>query len=154
MASDTPPAGLVLLAYDGSDLAAFAIERAGVELAPAREALVVLAWHPADLGFTPLDGRHLHASSADEVKEAAEQTVAHGVSLAEAAGFRSRGLAVEATPAWQGIIDAAQGHGASLIVLGSHHRAGLLGHLQGSVAAATVKHFEASVLVVHRPTDA
>jgi nucleotide-binding universal stress UspA family protein len=80
----------------------------------------------------------------------AEQTAARGASLAEAAGFRARGLAVEATPAWQGIIDAADEHGASLIVLGSHRRAGLIGHLVGSVASATVTHSEVPVLVVHR----
>jgi nucleotide-binding universal stress UspA family protein len=141
----------VLLAYDGSDLAAFAIERAGLELAPGREALVVCVWHPADVGFVPVDGRHLHAAAADEVQEAAEQTAARGASLAEAAGFRSRGLAIEATPTWQGIVDAAEEHGASLIVLGSHRRAGLMGHLLGSVAAATMARSRASVLVVHRP---
>jgi nucleotide-binding universal stress UspA family protein len=140
----------VLVAYDGSDLAAFAIERAGLELAPGRDALVVCVWHPADVGFTPVDGRHLRAAAADEVQEAAEQTAAHGAELAEAAGFRSRGLAVEAAPTWQGIVDAADEHGASLIVLGSHRRAGLMGHLVGSVAAATVAHSELSVLVVHR----
>ena len=154
---DRPPevprgsAGPVLLAYDGSELAAFAIERAGLELAPGREALVVVVWHPADVGFTPVDGRHLHASSADEVKEAAEQTAARGASLADAAGFRSRGLAVEATPTWQGIVDAADEHGATLIVFGSHRRSGLLGHLAGSVTDATAAHSEAAILVVHRP---
>jgi nucleotide-binding universal stress UspA family protein len=146
----------VLFAYDGSDLAAFAIERAGLELAPGREALVVCVWHPADVGFVPVDGRHLRAAAADEVEEAADQTAARGASLAEAAGFRARGLAVEATPSWQGIVDAADEHGASLIVLGSHRRAGLMGHLVGSVAAATVAHSEVSVLVVHRtaPSEA
>lgn len=141
----------VLLAYDGSDLAAFAIERAGLELAPGRDALVVVVWHPADVGFTPVDGRHLRASTAYEVREAAEQTAAHGASLAGAAGFRARGLAVEATPTWRGIVDAATEHGASLIVFGSHRRAGLKGHLFGSVTASTTAHCEAAVLVVHRP---
>ena len=141
----------VLLAYDGSELAAYAIERAGAELAPGREALVVCIWHPADVGFTPIDGRHLHAAAANEVQEAAEQTAAHGASLAEAAGFHARSLAVNAAPTWQGIVDAAQEHGATLVVLGSHRRSGLKGHLFGSVAAATVSHFDAAVLVVHRP---
>lgn len=158
MAPDDRPAevsrgsvGPVLLAYDGSELAAFAIERAGLELAPEREALVVCVWHPADVGFTPVDGRHLHAASGDEVEEAAEQTAARGVALADAAGFRSRGLAVKATPTWQGIVDAADEHGATLIVFGSHRRSGLLGHLAGSVTAATSARSGAAVLVVHSP---
>ena len=63
----------------------------------------------------------------------------------------SRGLAVEATPTWQGIVDAADEHGASLIVFGSHRRSGLMGHLAGSVTAATAAHSAAAVLVVHPP---
>jgi len=151
MATDS--AGPVLIAYDGSDLAAFAIERAGRELAPGREALVVVVWHPADVGFVPVDGRHLHAAAGYEVQEAAEQTAAAGASLAEAAGFRARGLAVEATPTWQGIVDAAEEHKASLIVFGSHRRTGLKGHLAGSVTAATMAHAGAAVLVVLPPED-
>ncbi|MFN8108363.1 MAG: universal stress protein [Thermoleophilia bacterium] len=143
-------AGPVVLAYDGSDRAAFAIERAGVELAPGREALVVCVWHPADVGFTPVDGRHLHAADADEVRRAAEETAEQGASLADAAGFRARPLAVEGTPTWRGIVDAAEQHGATLIVFGSHQRKGLLGHLAGSVTAATTAHCGAAVLVVHR----
>jgi nucleotide-binding universal stress UspA family protein len=57
---------------------------------------------------------------------------------------------VQCFPTWEGIVDAVQEHGATLIVLGSHHRSGLLGQLSGSVAATTVAHFGA-VLVVHRP---
>jgi nucleotide-binding universal stress UspA family protein len=144
-------AGPVLFAYDGSDLAAFAIERAGLELAPGRDALVVCVWHPVDVGFQPVDGRHLRAAAANEVQEAAEQTAARGSSLAEAAGFRSRGLAVEAAPTWQGIVDAADEHGASLIVLGSHRRVGLKGHLVGSVTVSTMAHSGAAVLVVLPP---
>lgn len=143
--------GSLLIAYDGSELAAYAIERAGAELAPGREALVVCVWHPADVGFAPIDGRHLRAAAADEVRDAAEQTAAHGASLAEAAGFRARGVAVEAAPTWRGLVDAADEDGASLIVLGSHRRAGLMGHLLGSVASATVTHSPVSVLVVRRP---
>jgi nucleotide-binding universal stress UspA family protein len=141
----------VVIAYDGSDLAAFAIARAGEELAPGREAIVVCVWHPADVGFTPVDGAPLHAAAADEVREAAERTAAHGAALAEAAGFRARGLAVNAAPTWQGIVDAAKEHGATLLVFGSHQRTGLLGHLAGSVTATTMAHIDAAVLVVHRP---
>ena len=61
-------------------------------------------------------------------------------------------MAVEAAPTWKGIVEVAEEHDASLIVLGSHRRSGLLGHLAGTVAAATVSHFESSVLVIHRPS--
>jgi nucleotide-binding universal stress UspA family protein len=140
--------GPVLFAYDGSELATAAIEQAAQQLAPGRDALVLCVWQPADVGFVPVDERHFDANQASEVKKAAEETAAHGASLAETAGFRSRSVAVEAAPTWKGIVETADEHGASLIVLGSHRRSGIAGHLLGSVAAAVVKHAARSVLVV------
>jgi nucleotide-binding universal stress UspA family protein len=140
----------VLLAYDGCDLAGFAIEQAGLQLAPGREALVVCVWQTGDVGFLPTDGRRLKAAQATEVRAAAEETAAHGASLAQKAGFRARSLAIEAAPTWKGIVEVAEEHEASLIVLGSHRRSGIAGHLLGSVAGAVVAHSERSALVVHR----
>jgi len=141
--------GPVLFAYDGSELATLAIEQAAQQLAPGRDALVLTVWQPADVGFVPVNERHFDATQAQEVKKAAEETAAHGASLAEKAGFRSQSAAVEAAPTWKGIVETADERGASLIVLGSHRRSGLTGHLLGSVAAAVVKHSASSVLVVH-----
>ena len=140
----------VLFAYDGSELAELAIEQAGDLLAPGRTALVLCVWQPGDVGFVPVDDRHFDAQNATEVQEAAEQTAAHGASLAEKAGFRSESLAVEGAPTWKGIIKTAEERNASLIVLGSHRRSGLAGHLLGSVASAVVTHSATSVLVVRR----
>jgi nucleotide-binding universal stress UspA family protein len=142
--------GPVLFAYDGSDLARLAIEQAGQMLVPGREALVVCVWQPADVGFVPVGGRRLDALDAAEVHEAAEQTAAEGAALAEAAGFRAESLTVEAAPTWKGIVQVAEERRASLVVLGSHHRHGIVGHLLGSVGAAVVDHASVSVLVVHR----
>lgn len=144
------PGGPVLFAYDGSELAGFAIEQAGEQLAPGRECLVVCVWQTSDVGFVPVGDRQLDAAAADEVRQAAEETAAHGASLAAEAGFRTQSRAVEAAPSWKGIVETAEERGAGLIVLGSHRRSGLLGHLVGSVAAATVAHSPISVLVVHR----
>ena len=141
--------GPVIFAYDGSELAALAIEQAGQQLAPGRDALVVCVWQPGDVGFLPVSEGHLNAAQATEVRKAAEETAEHGASLAEQAGFRPQSLAIQAAPTWQGIVDSADEHGASLIVLGSHRRRGLVGHLLGSVAAAVAAHSEASVLIVH-----
>jgi nucleotide-binding universal stress UspA family protein len=147
----TPPSATapVLFAYDGSELAKLAIEQASHQLAPGRDALVVCVWQPGDVGFVPTGERHLNAAEATEVCKAAEETAAHGASLAEQAGFRAQSIAVEAAPTWKGIVEVAQERGADLIVLGSHRRTGLVGHLLGSVAAAVVRHSTASVLVVH-----
>jgi nucleotide-binding universal stress UspA family protein len=142
--------GPVLFAYDGSELAALAIDEAGRQLAAARPALVLCVWQPSDVGFVPVDGQHFNAAAADEVREAAEKTAAHGAVLAEQAGFVARSLAIEAAPTWKGIVEAAEEHEASLIVLGSHRRSGLAGRLLGSVAAAVVTHSASSVLVVHQ----
>ena len=141
-------AGPVLFAYDGSELAAFAIAQAAAQLAPRRDALVVCVWQPVDVGFTPTDERHFNADRATEVRHAAERTAAHGAALADKAGFLACSKAVEAAPTWKGIVATADEHNASLIVLGPHRRNGLLGHLQGSVAAAVVAHTATPVLVV------
>jgi MFS family permease/nucleotide-binding universal stress UspA family protein len=140
--------GPVVFAYDGSDLAAFAIERAATQLTPGRDALVVCVWQPVDVGFTPTDNGHFDADQATEVRRAAERTAAHGAALAVAAGFQACSKAVEAAPTWKGIVATADEHEASLIVLGPHRRNGLLGHLQGSVAAAVVAHTTTPVLIV------
>jgi nucleotide-binding universal stress UspA family protein len=146
-----PEVGPAIFAYDGSELAAYAIEQAGAQLAAGREALVVCVWQPADVGFIPVEGKKLHAAAANEVEQAAKETAAHGAELAEAAGFAARPLTVEAAPTWKGLVRVAGEHKCGLIVIGSHQRGGLLGHLAGSVAAATISHFESSVLVIHKP---
>jgi nucleotide-binding universal stress UspA family protein len=143
--------GPAIFAYDGSELAGYAIQQAAIQLAPGREALVVCVWQPADVGFVPVEGRNLHAAAANEVQEAAKETAAHGAELAEKAGFKAEALTVEAAPTWKGLVQVADEHRCGLIVIGSHQRSGLLGHLAGSVAAATVSHFESSVLVIHQP---
>jgi nucleotide-binding universal stress UspA family protein len=143
------PTGPVLFAYDGSELAALAIQRAGAQLSTPRDAVVVCVWQPADVGFTPIQKRHFDADQATEVHRAAEETAAYGASLATAAGFTAQSVTVEAAPTWKGIVTTAEQHDAGLIVLGSHRRTGLVGHLLGSVASAVVSHANASVLVVH-----
>jgi nucleotide-binding universal stress UspA family protein len=153
MASIDPGAsasnGPVLFAFDGSELAELAIEQAATQLAPGQEALVVCVWQPADVGF--VHPKHeLDADHAPDVKTAAEETAARGASLAEKAGFRSQSLAVWASPTWKGLVETAEERNASVIVLGSHRRKGLVGHLTGSVASAVVAHAACSVLVVHQ----
>jgi nucleotide-binding universal stress UspA family protein len=143
--------GPVLIAYDGSDRAKFAIERAASQLAPGREALVVCAWRPVGVGFQLADGQHIDADDAQAVQVAAQETAARGAALANAAGFRAESIAVEEVPVWQGIVETARDRGASLIVLGTHRRSGVAGHLFGSVATEVMRHSAAPVLIVHEP---
>ena len=98
----------------------------------------------------PVGGLKFDAEQTAEVRHAAELTAADGASLAEQAGFRARSEAIEAAPAWKGIVDVAEDHDCSLIVLGSHGRTGLAGVLIGSVAEAVAAHSPRSVLITHR----
>jgi nucleotide-binding universal stress UspA family protein len=149
-AGASAPTGPVLFAYDGSELAALAIEQAGRQLAPGQEALVVCVWQAADVGFVLPDDRHIDATKAGEVETAAGEVAAEGASRAEKAGFRAQSVAVTAAPTWKGIVETAEERNVSLIVLGSHRRTGLVGHLLGSVGSAVVAHAACSVLVVHQ----
>jgi nucleotide-binding universal stress UspA family protein len=144
------PRGPVVFAYDGSDLAKLAIDEAGRQLGPDRDALVLTIWHPFDVGFIPAGGVRFDAAQVSEVGAAAELTAAEGASLARAAGFNASSAAAEATPTWKGIVKLADEHDSSLIVLGSHGRSGLAGVLIGSVAEAVAAHSRRSVLIIHR----
>lgn len=148
-APDLPPLGPVLFAYDGSDLAEYAIKHAGEELPHGRSALVLCVWQPADVGFMPVGGQRFDALDATQVKDAAEKTAAHGALIAEEAGFRPESLAVEGAPSWKRIVDVANERQARLIVIGSHRRRGVLGHLLGSVTSAVLAHSSTPILIVH-----
>lgn len=145
--------GPVLFAYDGSDLADAAIAEAARQLPARRDALVLTVWRTFGVGFIPEPDAHFDAASADDVRAAAEQTAARGAQLADAAGFRANALAVQGTPAWKSVIDTANEHDASLIVVGSHRHAGLGGRVSGSVAADVVDRSQRPVLIVHPHPD-
>ena len=133
--------GPVLFAYDGTELAALAIEEAGRQLEDGRDALIACVWQPADVGFVPVGGQHFDADDAVAVGEAAEATAAHGAALAESRRASAPRVAcAKAAPTWKGIVDVAEQHGASLIVIGSHERHGLAGHLAGSVTRDLLAH--------------
>ncbi len=101
------------------------------------------------LAFSRSPRAPLDADAANEVRQAADEAAAFGASLARKAGFRARGLTVEAAPTWKGILHVADEHHVGVIVLGSHRHTGLVGHLLGSVAGAVVSHANCPVLVVH-----
>jgi nucleotide-binding universal stress UspA family protein len=142
--------GPVLFAYDGSDLATLAIEEAGRQLEPGRDAVVLTVWRPYAVGFIAPPEIKFDAAATDEVRKAAEETAAQGASMAQAAGFRAQSRAVKEATTWKGIAGIAEDLNASLIVLGSHGKSGLSGIFLGSVAGAVAAHSGRTVLIVHR----
>jgi nucleotide-binding universal stress UspA family protein len=142
--------GPVLFSYDGSDLARLAIEEAGRQLEPGRDALVLTVWRPFVVGFTPPAGVEFDAADSEQVRKAAEETAAQGASMAQNAGFRAESAAVNQAPTWKGITGVADDRDASMIVLGSHGKSGLTGMFLGSVASAVAEHSGRTVLIVHR----
>jgi len=144
--------GPVLFAYDGSDLARLAIEEAGRQLEPGRDAVVLTVWRPYGVGFIPASEVKFDAAAPEEVGKAAEETAAQGASMAQAAGFRAQSLAIKEATTWKGIARVADDRDASLIVLGSHGKSGLTGIFLGSVAGDVAAHSGRTVLIVHRRT--
>jgi nucleotide-binding universal stress UspA family protein len=142
--------GPVLFAYDGSELAELAIEEAGRQLEPGRDAVVLTVWRPFAVGFIPQPEVKFDAAATDQVSSAAEETATHGASLAQAAGFRAQSLALNEATTWKGIARVADDYDAGLIVLGSHGKSGLTGMFLGSVAGAVAAHSGRTVLIVHK----
>jgi nucleotide-binding universal stress UspA family protein len=146
-----PPAGPVVIAYDGSELSRLGIEEAGRLLTARSPALVVCVWQTFDVGFVPVDDAPFDAKDASAVRAAAERTAKAGASLANALGFQAEGVAIDAAPAWKGIVQVAEEHDASVIAIGSHGRSGLASVLVGSVASAVANHSRRTVLIAHPP---
>jgi nucleotide-binding universal stress UspA family protein/MFS family permease len=142
-------AGPVLFAFDGSELAKAAIAEAGLQLPRRRDALVLTVWRTFSVGFVPEPGSQFDAACGDDVRHAAEQTAAHGAAIADAAGFRAQPLAVEGTPVWKALIDTAQEHDASLIVIGAHRHAGIGSLVIGNVAGEVAARSSRPVMMVH-----
>ena len=152
--ADTP----LLLCYDGSDPAKHAIERAA-DLLLTRNAVVLTVWQTTvGLGSFAWAGATENMLDYVELDRAAAELggriVSEGVRVAEAAGLQAEPLAVKATgPVWTTILEIAERHDASMIVIGSRGLTGLRSILLGSVSTAVVHHADRPTLVIHSPGD-
>ena len=153
--ADTP----LLLCYDGSEPAKHAIARAA-DLLRNRNAVVLTVWQP-----TAVLGSFAWAGATDSMldyveldraaAELGERIVDEGMRVARDAGMHAEPLAVKATGAvWQTILEVAESHDVSTIVIGSRGLTGLRSMLLGSVSAAVVDHADRPTLVIHSPGDA
>lgn len=146
----------LLLCYDGSDPAKRAIERAA-ELLRTRNAVVLTVWQTtvglggfAWAGAT--DNMLDYAGLDQAAAELGGRIVSEGVRVAEDAGLQAEPLAVKATgPVWTTILEIADRHDVSMIVIGSRGLTGLRSILLGSVSTAVVHHADRPTLVVHSP---
>jgi nucleotide-binding universal stress UspA family protein len=142
----------VLLAYDGSDNARRAIAVAGELLGP-RHALVLHLWESWVAEAPALAGASasVHGVAAELDAIADEQSEGHtaeGVELAAQAGFDAEGLSERASgPIWKSVLDAAETHDCTAIVVGSRGLTGI-SRVLGSVSNGVVHHSRRPVLVV------
>jgi nucleotide-binding universal stress UspA family protein len=139
----------ILICYDGSEPSRRAI-RVAAAILGSRTA-VVLDVAPL---FTPMESYAVAASAASVVEferqhtEEALTRAVEGAELAADARFTATPLGAVAAPTWEGILDAADGCGASMIVIGSHGRTGVHEFFEGSVSHDVAKHSPLPVLVV------
>jgi nucleotide-binding universal stress UspA family protein len=147
----------VLLCFDGSPQAAHAIRAAG-DLLAARDALVLSVAVPAN-DFFALDplgdlvGRVTRIyRDLDEIgTRLAVEQAQRGCELADAAGLNARPITQVGKPA-QAILEVADAHEVSVIVLGSR-RHPALGGILGSVAARVSQAATRPVLIFPSPED-
>jgi nucleotide-binding universal stress UspA family protein len=151
--SDRP----VLLAYDGSEDAKYAIAQAA-RLFGGRPAVVVsiiqdVAAIPAFAWAAPgaLSG---FDEMLDAVQAAGERMAAEGAAIATQAGLQATSAAANAVgPVWDAIVQLAEERDAAAIVMGSRGFGGVKSALLGSVSNGVVHHARRPVVVVRRPDD-
>jgi nucleotide-binding universal stress UspA family protein len=152
--------GPVVLAYDGSEHAKTAIERAGAVLQHG-PAVVATAWTtfegaaPAALLALPGDMVREGTAALDEAgRETAEELAAEGAVLARAAGFDAEPRAVSSSgPFFAALIHLADELDARAIVAGSRGRSALRAAVLGSVSTGLLHHTGRPVLIVRDDAD-
>jgi len=147
------PKGPALLCYDGSDEARHAIDVAG-GLVKGGPAVVITVWEPYSPSLLAPVGSTIGVASglAKEFDEAsvelARKTADEGVSRAAAAGFEEpKPVIVHGKPR-DAILEAAEEHGASVIVLGNRGQGAAEAVIFGSVSTAVLHRSPVPVLVV------
>jgi len=132
----------ILVATDGSDLAAKAVEQ-GILLAKAVGAKVtavtvtepfnVLSLAPGELGYTPIEYKRYAEAHAEKVLGAVS-------AAANSAGVACETLHVEHEQVYQAIIDAASARRCDLIVMASHGRRDVSAVVLGSETVKVLTH--------------
>jgi nucleotide-binding universal stress UspA family protein len=151
---------MILIAYDGSDDAKAAIERAA-ELVSGHPAVVVSVWETYAELLTryPAAGAVMAGDDAGEIDDAsrtgADEHAEEGAALARAHGFEAsaHGIVRRASVA-DTLLSEADRVNASAIVVGSRGLGGLGSLLLGSVSHALLQHADRPVIIVPSPNVA
>ena len=139
----------ILVATDGSDLAAKAVEQgvvfakevgAKITAVTVTEPFHLLSVAPSQLEYTPLEYKKHAEAQADKVLGRISAAV-------KAAGVACETLHVEHEHVYQAIIDAAEARRCDLIVMASHGRRGVSAVVLGSETVKVLTHSKIPVLV-------
>ena len=144
------PKGPVLFAYDGFEDAKAAIKQAGRQFRSGRSAIVLTVWVPfaaMPYASTPTVPGGLNQTIEREARRVADE----GARLARSCGFDAESVAERGDSIWNRIVQSAEEHDASIVVLGAHGRTGTQLVARGSVAAAAAEHTARPVLIIHAP---
>ncbi len=143
----------ILIAYDGSDCAAAAIDKVAEEFGPRKVIVLVVSEDLDRVPFLGTSGVPIEAETMELLTDAAQKGARE---TAEKGADRARGLGLEATtavadggPIWSAIVDAAEENDAAVIALGSRGLSGVRHALLGSVSGAVAHHSHRSVFIVH-----
>jgi len=139
----------ILVATDGSDLAAKAVEQgvrfakqigAKITAVTVTEPFHLLSVAPRQLEYTPLEYKKHAEAHAEKVLGTVSEA-------ARAAGVACEILHVEHEQVYQAIIDAASARECDLIVMASHGRRGVSAVVLGSETVKVLTHSKIPVLV-------
>jgi nucleotide-binding universal stress UspA family protein len=139
----------ILVATDGSDLAAKAVERgvlfakeigAKITAVTVTEPFHLLSVEPSQLEYTPIEYKKHAESHANKLLGVVS-------AAANAAGVVCDTLHVEHELVYQAIIEAAEARGCDLIVMASHGRRGVAAVVLGSETVKVLTHSKILVLV-------
>lgn len=144
----------ILVATDGSELADKGLEQAiglAKELSATVTVVTVTDLFPS-YGIVVAPGLSTSPEIFEEYREStavqAKAIVQQAIAKARDAGVTADGLHIENQSPAVGIVEAAEKHGAELIVIASHGRRGMTKLLLGSQAAEVLSLSKVPVLIV------
>ena len=143
----------ILIAYDGSDCAALAIDKVAEEFGPRKVIVLVVSEGLERVPFFGTAGVPVEPETmellTDAAQKGAQATADKGAERARGLGLDPSTAIAEGGPVWAQIVDAAEEHDVALIALGSRGLSGIKHVLLGSVSGAVAQHSKRSVLIVH-----